>query len=265
MKTVHTVITPEIAKEWLKQNTQNRNVSQQKVNAYAEDMAKGNWHDHHQGVAFYTDGTVADGQHRLLAILKSGVSVPMMVTFDVPKESAIGIDVHRARKTDDVLRITGRSQWIGKNEAAIIKILITEGGSSKAAASPSVIADFGEKHKDAIQFAGGKFIQSTARYLTSAPIRAAAACAYKKHGEVKLIQFSSVLISGIMDSPDDVAAIRLRERLMLDGPAFGNGATQRIRALKLTMRAIKAFCERERIGKLIEPAGFIYPLLGANQ
>ena len=265
MKTVHTIITPEMAKEWLKQNTKNRSVSQQKVNAYAEDMAKGNWHEHHQGVAFYTDGTVADGQHRLIAIVKSGASIPMMVTFDVPQESAIGIDVHRARKTDDVLRITGRSEWIGKNEAAIIKMLIAEGDTSRAAVSPSVVADFGDKHKEEICFAGGKFISSPTRYITSAPVRAAAACAYKKHGSNELLRFSGVLISGIMETPDDVAAIRLRERLMLDGPSLGHGGVQRTKAMKLTMRAMKAFFERERIGKLIEPSGFIYPILGAKQ
>ena len=265
MKTVHTIITPEIAKEWLKQNTQNRNPSQQKVNTYAKDMADGNWREHHQGIAFYANGAIADGQHRLLAIVKSGVSVPMMVTFDVPVESAIGIDVHRARKTDDVLKITGRSQWIGKNEAAIIKMLISYGGSSKASISPSAVADFGEKHKNAVYFAGSKMFSVTARYLTSSPVRAAAACAYQKHGENELLRFSGVLVSGIMETPDDVAAIRLRERLMLDGPAMGHGETQRAKAMKLTMRAMKAFFERERIGKLVEPAGFIYPIPGANE
>ena len=260
MKTVLTLITPEIAKEWLKQNTKNRSVSQQKVNAYAADMESGNWHTHHQGIAFYVDGSVADGQHRLFAIIKSGVSVCMMVTFDVPQEAAIGIDVHRARKTDDVLRITGRSAWIGKNEAAIIKLLITEQKCSKAALSPSAISDFGERHKDAVQFAGGRLMASSARYITSAPIRAAAACAYYAHGDGELLRFARVLVSGIMDTPDDVAAIRLRERLLLDGPALGHGSMQRLKAFKLTMRAIKAFCERERIGKLVEPSGYLYPI-----
>ena len=265
MKTVYTLVTPEIAKEWLKQNTQNRNVSQQKVNAYAADMASGNWHEHHQGIAFYADGTVADGQHRLLGIVKSGVSLMMMVTFDVPRQSAIGIDVHRARKTDDVLRITGRSEWIGKNEAAIIKMLVTRGGVNKSAISPSVVAEFGECYKNAIQFAGGKFMTSSVRYITSAPVRAAAACAYQKHGEGELLRFSRVLVGGVMETADDVAAIRLRERIMMDGPMLGHGATQRLKAMKLTMRAMKAFFERERIGKLIEPAGFIYPILGYKE
>lgn len=265
MKTVYTVITPAIAQEWLKQNTKNRNVSQQKVNAYAEDMSSGNWRDHHQGIAFYCDGTLADGQHRLLGIIKSGVSVPMLVTFDVPRESAIGIDVHRARKTDDVLRITGRSEWITKNEAAIIKVLIFAANRNMSTASPSVVADFGEKHKDAVSFAGSRLFTTTSRFLTSSPIRAAVACAYKTHGEHELLRFSSVLVSGVMETPDDVAAIRLRERLMSDGPVLGNGSVQRTKAMKLTMRAIKAFFERERIGKLVEPSGFIYPILGLQQ
>lgn len=224
-------------------------------------MKNGNWHEHHQGVAFYSDGTVADGQHRLYAIIKSGISIQMMVTFDVPKESAIGIDVHRARRTDDVLRITGRSEWIGKNEAAIIKKIMMECGLGKSTMSPSVVADFGERHKEAIIFAGSKVFTSTAKYLTSSPIRSAIACAYAKQSKEELMRFAKVLTSGVMDSLDDVSAIRLRERLLMEGQALSGNALARARCMKFTMRSIKAFCDKERISKLVEPANYVYPIL----
>jgi hypothetical protein len=261
MKTVHTVVTPEMAKEWLQKNTRNRNISQRKVDSYAVDMKNGNWHEHHQGIAFYFNGEVADGQHRLEAIVKSGVSVLLMVTFGIPIESAIGIDVHRARKTDDVLRITGQSAWIGKDESAIIKMIMTAGNQANNAPSPSVVAEFGERNREAIEFAGTGLSRSQVRYITAAPIRSAIACAYHAHGPDELRRFHGVLVSGIMNSPDDAAAIRLRERMLIDGPMLGHGSSARLKAMKLAMRAIKAFFNKEQIGKLVEPQGFPYPIL----
>jgi hypothetical protein len=40
---------------------------------------------------------VADGQHRLLAIIKARATLPMMVTYGLEKESSLGIDYHRPR------------------------------------------------------------------------------------------------------------------------------------------------------------------------
>lgn len=261
MQTINIIVTPEMAFEWLQKNTCNRNISQRKVDGYAADMKSGDWHEHHQGIAFYSDGTVADGQHRLAAIVKSGVSVSLMVTFGIPRKSAIGIDVHRARKTDDVLRITGRSTWIGKNESAIIRMILAASNASNNAPSPSAVAEFGERHQTAIEFSGSGLPGSQARYITAAPIRSAIACAYHAHGPDELRRFHGILVSGIMDSPDDAAAVRLRERLMMDGPVLGHGSSARLKAMKLTMRAIKAFFNKERIGKLVAPQDFPYPIL----
>lgn len=265
MIVINTLITPSMAAEWLNKNTSNRKASTIKVQTYANDMQNGNWRQHHQGIAFYDDGVLADGQHRLMAIVRSKMSINMLVTFDVPRESAIGIDVHLARKTSDVLKITGQSEWIGINEAAIAKHLLALLGKASSATSASVVAEYGEHHKMAIKFAGGNAVTKNARFLTTAPVRAAAACAYHYHGEHEIRRFFKSLVSGIPESLDEIAVIRLRERLLQDAGALQSSADGRRKVTKLAMRAIKAFMERDTIGKLIEPSGFVYPLLGDSK
>ena len=82
-------ISPEQAKKWLEKNDNNRNINYAKVKKMAKDMKEGHWDTTHQGIAIASDGTLVDGQHRLLAIVESGVTVRMNVTFNASKSQHI--------------------------------------------------------------------------------------------------------------------------------------------------------------------------------
>lgn len=77
-------VTPAKAAEWLKNNFRNRKLIKGAIDAYARDMLTGAWVATHQGVAFNDRDELIDGQHRLHAIVRSGVTVRMMVTFGLP-------------------------------------------------------------------------------------------------------------------------------------------------------------------------------------
>ena len=94
-------ITPSLAEHFLSKNRVNRTISHHKVAQYADLMQRGKWSLTHQGIAFYEDDSVADGQHRLLAIIKARATVPMMVTYGLEKESSLAIDYHRPRRIID--------------------------------------------------------------------------------------------------------------------------------------------------------------------
>lgn len=79
-------VTPSMASQWLTNNFRNRPVSEETVVAYARDMVNGQWVRTHQGVAFNDADQLIDGQHRLRAIVMSGVTVHMMVTFGLPSK-----------------------------------------------------------------------------------------------------------------------------------------------------------------------------------
>lgn len=85
VRTETVFVTPAMAKEWMAKNIHNRNVSDQVVASYARDMRLGRWVLNHQGIAFDNEGNLMDGQHRLLAIIQSGVTVQLLVTFGLPK------------------------------------------------------------------------------------------------------------------------------------------------------------------------------------
>lgn len=120
MKTELVKITPSMAEHYLSKNVLNRTVSRHLIDKYTYDMATDNWHLNHQGIAFYEDGSVADGQHRLISIIKSKKTIPMMVTTGLKKPAAITIDVGRKRSMCDGIQIGGLSDWITQRHIALI-------------------------------------------------------------------------------------------------------------------------------------------------
>jgi hypothetical protein len=105
-------ITPELAREWLGFNTHNRNVRQRVVLAYAADMAEGSWQWNGESVKFAADGTLLDGQHRLAAIVESGVTVQMLVVRGLKNDAQETVDGGAKRKFNDVLKLRGETSPI---------------------------------------------------------------------------------------------------------------------------------------------------------
>ena len=143
MKTVTEVITPDKAKSLLSRNTTNRNLSANLVAKYAKQMRSGEWSLTHQGIAVYDDGELADGQHRLNAVIASGCDVVMQVTYGLSHESGCDIDVHRARNLSDSIKIGGLSDWIDKDVIAIVR-KVTKGGDRMTTRE---IVAVGEKYR----------------------------------------------------------------------------------------------------------------------
>ncbi len=80
LSTVIREISPELATKMLEGSYGNRKRRPHLVAVYAEAMKRGQWRTTHQGLAIDEAGNLLDGQHRLLAVVKSGVTVRMMVT-----------------------------------------------------------------------------------------------------------------------------------------------------------------------------------------
>lgn len=96
-------ITPDLAAEFLKRNTGNRTIRKTAVNQYADDLRRGNWKLTHQGVAISPSGRLLDGQHRLWAIVQSGISAQMVVALDVDDDSYAVIDRGKPRRLTDAI------------------------------------------------------------------------------------------------------------------------------------------------------------------
>lgn len=96
-------ITPEIAQIYLTRNIVNRKPSKRTINCYADDMKNGRWQLNGDGIRFDVENHLIDGQHRLLACIKSGKSFDTLVVRGLPSSSFATIDNGKARSAGDIL------------------------------------------------------------------------------------------------------------------------------------------------------------------
>lgn len=100
-------ITPGLAAELLKRNPDNRHIKPMKSEHFAKDMLSGNWQFNGEPIIVSKDGLLNDGQHRLNALIEANVTLPMIVTFGVSRESRITVDQGSARTAGDYLSMEG--------------------------------------------------------------------------------------------------------------------------------------------------------------
>lgn len=99
-------ISPGTAEKYLALNLdKNRPIRPSTIRDYSNKMLAGEWVPTHQGIAFDQDGHLIDGQHRLRAIVDSGVTVQLMVTRGLRPDSFKALDLGARRKMSDILRI----------------------------------------------------------------------------------------------------------------------------------------------------------------
>lgn len=104
-------VTPAMAAEWLRTNRLNRRMRLKTVTRYAEDMKAGRWKASFDPVRFGKSGRLIDGQHRLQAIVLSGVTLTMLVINGVDDDIFDVIDCGAARTFSDALVIEGWEGW----------------------------------------------------------------------------------------------------------------------------------------------------------
>lgn len=110
-------ITPATAAAILMKNMHNRDVSAAVVNTYADAMTRGEWDEHSQ-IVIAEDGTLLDGQHRLLAVTKSGTTIRAVVVRGASMDMQLTVDDHRKRTLGDVLKIDGEKN--ARSLAAVV-------------------------------------------------------------------------------------------------------------------------------------------------
>lgn len=119
------IVTPAIAKGWLDNESGfQRNLSEPTVRKYAEDMRRGQWlYVPSQGIAITRDGQVLDGQHRLWAVVRSGIPQKFMVHFEVDPDVFTVIDRGRSRTLTQIAAMGGCKYGSGPYVAAANTLL----------------------------------------------------------------------------------------------------------------------------------------------
>lgn len=253
-------ITPKQAKTWLERNNQNnRKMRMEQAKRFARDMTNGNWNLTHQGIAFYEDGTVADGQHRLMAVVIADKPVRFMVTKGLPKATSQAIDQNVPRQAFDAIAIAGGPEWIDKNVVAIIRFACTKLRNIDVQMSAPEILSYALKHEENLINAKRLISTTKRRHITASGMGSNYFCAISA-GESyeKLQRFAQIMVTGEIENTKENAAIRLREYLLSNNECW-NGLL-RLDTSKRAQRAITLFCQDQPISKLYSPVELTYPV-----
>lgn len=116
-------VTPTMAEAWLGKNRHNRNVRPQDVIRYARAMSNGEWMLTGEALKFSADGSLVDGQHRLLAVIEAGRPVTFLVIKGLPSSVQDVLDTGRARTAGDQLAIHGYANPTTAAAAARVALL----------------------------------------------------------------------------------------------------------------------------------------------
>lgn len=120
-------VTPALAEKWIGKNVRNRNVYARWVKELARMMSDGEWELNGEAVKFSVAGDLLDGQHRLLAVIASGKTVPILVVRGLPAETQDLMDTGRARTAGNMLQIKGFSNSTSMAAAAKLILLHNDG------------------------------------------------------------------------------------------------------------------------------------------
>jgi hypothetical protein len=261
--TEKTLVTPQMASQWLEHNHKNRNITGPRVDLFVRLIQEGKWCLTHQGVAFYDDGDLADGQTRLTAIARAGVAVWMFVTRGLPRETIHAIDGGRPRNVRDVLHFLGLS--LTTHHVAVVRILWMQYRLQRRedaevwdgnAVDTAVFAEFASATREAVDFA---MPQTKARGLSHGCCVAAVASAWFTEDSNRLLRFKQLIAEGAGADRDEQAAIKLRDFLLTTNLLAGGTAVRQ----ELFMRcctALRAFLERRSLTKLYCRPDSVFPI-----
>jgi hypothetical protein len=103
------LVSPPLARTWLEAMAPNRSVSNATVARFTVYMEQGKWRVNGEPIIRSADDLTLDGRHRLLAITRTGLSVPMVIITGVDKEAFKSLNQGRARTGSDTLSAAGKA------------------------------------------------------------------------------------------------------------------------------------------------------------
>lgn len=108
---IEMLVSPEMAKHYLAQNTANRRPKSPRVLLYSNEMKAGRWRSQTgETIKIASSGRVLDGQQRLMAVVHSGCSIKFHIAFNLDESVFSVLDTGSSRNSSDTFRAAGIKQ-----------------------------------------------------------------------------------------------------------------------------------------------------------
>ncbi len=252
--------SPSIAAEWLTRiPAQQRSRRPSTVRRYASDMKAGKWaEDSPEAIAVGVDGTILNGQHRLAAIVESGVTLTMWCAFNVPMSVYHVFDMGFRRTPGDTAKALGiKFDSIDLAMARTAFVGSAGGGASVTTMSQLFVLDIATAlrgHISAIRAALGNT-------RLAAPITGAGVNAMYRSStadRVKIARFFEVMSNMTPSNAEETAATRFAKWVATTPIAKEYGSAGRVSMFKVTQRAIRAYLDGVELSKYYVPTGDVF-------
>lgn len=210
---VTTLVTPTMAAALLARNTGNRTVvlkgATRSVQAYAAAMKRGEWALNGEPIILSATGELNDGQHRLNAVVESGVSVQMLLTFGVERDTRHTVDQGVARTPGHILSMFGEKNT--NQLATALQFIWAGDNASSLNARPSTdqLLETLERHpglREAVRDVG----HLVGEYRLSAGYIAGAVYRCRQHDPYTADQFLTAVTTGLNIQNVNSPVARLR-------------------------------------------------------
>lgn len=205
-------ITPDLAKRWMEKNTVNRPFSRATHDSYVAAMKRGEWKLNGESIKFTRDGRMIDGQHRLRAIITSGISVQIYVVTDLDNDAFRTLDGGKRRSAADVLSIEGEVNAAVLAAATRAYIYLRDRDFSGKAVSNARIIDTIQSAPH-LRFWARLYHSGKMQKMIPSAFAGVCALFAEKHGSDVVIDFFEKVRSGLNMSQTD-PAYHLREKFI---------------------------------------------------
>ena len=207
------IVTPSMAESFLLENNSNRKLNKPQLDMLVRTIKAGNWALTHQGVAIYDDGTLADGQHRLSAIVESGIACMMPVFYGVEKteKTVMAVDCGKLRSVTDSSAISGNS--VRASDVSLAKAIEYGMNCRAPRLTHQESSDLCKKHASSLDMIN-ILLPSNRAVVSSVPIKAALVKAKELGVDLELLKsICEVLYTGEYVDTKLTGAVRLRNKL----------------------------------------------------
>jgi hypothetical protein len=246
--TITGMVTPELATVLLTLNTNNRPMSPRAIDRFQAILRRGAWQNTGEAIIVANNGQLSDGQHRLTAIRRTGISALCDVRFGIARAAFAVTGTGARRTTGSAMAIAGKPN--ATMQAAIGRLLVQHDAGYINRANIQVDSDLVIAIADTEPAIGN--VAALIRSLKFKPTRTAPfgfalVLARRATSLDRVAAFANLVDSGKAD--EECGTRRLHVRLRDAG--MNKERVPQIDVAVLTVRAWNAWIEGRAISRLV--------------
>jgi hypothetical protein len=189
--------TPDMMKELLAHNPDNRTLGEATVESYSRDNENNMWVQTHESLGINTLGDLFDGQHRAHMIIDSDKPWPLYITWNVPQAARFVVDSGKKRTTNEKLGLVLNSRM--KRAASTVRSMMRGIHQTKMVYSDAEVATFAMKYEEVLEWVHEQLPG------VRADVQAVVAKAYLRFGPQSIVKWCDRFRSIVWPSETDPA------------------------------------------------------------